>query len=291
LLAYCAARFVLWTLSVGPRTFSLFLARLYVQLLDLALPRLRRTAEKNLSMALPALDAATRRRVIDGSFLSIARLLATVARFPQMNARNISEWIRYDGREHFDNAIADGKGVLFATAHLGNWELSAFAHALMAAPMHIVVRPLDNPRVDALIASLRARSGNTIIGKKEYARHILRALHRNEAVGVLIDQNTSLAEGEFVPFFGIPACVAIGFARLAHHSGAAVIPGFALWSEPEQRYVLKFYEPLRLTGNALEDTRRIHAHLESVIREHPDQWLWMHRRWKTRPPGEPAFYR
>jgi KDO2-lipid IV(A) lauroyltransferase len=290
LLAYCAVRFVLWTLTLGSRGSSLRLARIYVGLLDRFLPRFRRTAEKNLSMALPEFDPAKRRAITNGSFLSIARLLVSLARFPSINARNVPTWIRYEGFEHYEEAIRRGKGVLFATAHLGNWELSAFAHALLAAPMQVVVRPLDNPRIDRLVTRLRTLSGNRVIEKKEYARGILRALARNEAVGILIDQNTSLDEGTFVAFFGVPACVGLGFARIAAHSGASVIPGFALWSETEQRYILKFYAPIPMSGDAEEDTQRIHAQLESVIRGYPDQWLWMHRRWKTRPPGEPPLY-
>lgn len=288
---YAAARAVMASLAAGPRAWSDRLARGYVRVLDLAIPRLRRVAEKNVAMALPATPEAERRRIIDGSFHSIARLLVAMARFPGIGRQNISEWIRYDGYEHFEAALQAGKGVLFATAHLGNWELSAFAHAILCGrPMHVVVRALDNPKIDALVAGRRAMSGNQVIEKRDYARGILRALGRNEAVGVLIDQNAGLREGIFVDFFGIPACVATGFAKIAAHSGAAIIPGFALWSESERRYILKFYPPLFATGDADADTRRIHAHLESVIREYPDQWLWMHRRWKTRPPGEPPLY-
>ncbi len=124
-----------------------------------------------------------------------------------------------------------GKGVLFATAHLGNWELSAFAHALMAAPMNVVVRPLDNPRIDAMVERRRSLSGNRPIGKKDFARSILKALGANQAVGILIDQNESLESGVFVDFFGMKACASPGLARFAAHSGAAVIPGFALWND------------------------------------------------------------
>jgi KDO2-lipid IV(A) lauroyltransferase len=290
LLAFVAARSLLWLLRWTPRRIALILALAATRLLDLAVPRLRRSAERNLTLAFPALELRERERIIRGSFRSIARLLVSTARFPDLNHANISEWIRYDGLEHYHRAREQGRGVLFATAHLGNWELSAFAHGLMTAPMHIVVRPLDNPRVDALIGKLREASGNRIIAKKDFARGILRVLQRNEAVGILIDQNTSLDEGIFVPFFGTPACVGTGFARLAAHSGAAVIPGYALWSDAEHRYILKFYPPLEITGDTEADTRRIHAHLESVIRERPDQWLWMHRRWKTRPPGETPIY-
>jgi KDO2-lipid IV(A) lauroyltransferase len=221
---------------------------------------------------------------------SIARLMVAFARFPAINKQNVGHWIRYEGFEHFEGALRRGKGILFATAHLGNWELSAFAHALMSAPMNIVVRRLDNPLLDKLVAQRRQLSGNRIIEKKDFARGILRALSNNEAVGILIDQSAAPEEGVFVDFFGVPACAATSFARVAAHSGAAVIPGYALWSEAEGRYVLHFYPPIEITGDAAEDTRRLHAHLEQVIRQHPGQWLWIHRRWKTRPPGQGPLY-
>ncbi len=207
-----------------------------------------------------------------------------------MNRENIHRWIRYDGLENFKSAQARGRGVLVATAHFGNWELSAFAHALMTAPMNIVVRPLDNPKLDALVSARRAMSGNKIISKREAAREILRALKGGEAVGILIDQNTSLDEGVFVDFFGVKACAGAHFARFADHSGAAVVPGYALWSEQEKRYILRFDPEIEMTGDVQEDTQRIHSHLERAIREHPEQYLWIHRRWKTRPPGEAPLY-
>ncbi len=285
-----AALAVLASLAWTPRPLAERLARAYSRLLDLAAPRLRRVALRNLEMALPEKSAAERGRIADGVFHSIARLLVAFARFPRLDRQNITEWIRYEGFEHFEEALGRGRGVLFATAHLGNWELSAFAHALMAAPMHILVRPLDNPLIDRMVARRRALSGNRVLEKKDSARAILKALRANEAAGILIDQNSSPEEGVFVDFFGVPASAAAGFAKLAAHSGAAVIPGFALWSEEERRYVLRFYPPVEITGDAAEDTQRIQRQLEAAIRAHPDQWLWIHRRWKTRPPGEPPLY-
>ena len=283
---YALARFALGSLTYSPVVVSRWLARCYASLLDLALPRLRRVALANLAMALPALGREEHARIVDGVFNSIARLLVTFASFPHMDRANVGEWIRYEGFEHFEQPLQRGKGVLFATAHLGNWELSAFAHALLTAPMHVVVRPLDNPLIDALVARRRTMSGNKLIEKKNFARGILQALAANEAVGILIDQNASLDTGVFVDFFGVPACAGAGFARLAAHTGAAVIPGFALWSESERRFVLRFYPEVPISGDVQQDTARIHAVLERVIREYPDQWLWIHRRWKTRPPGE-----
>lgn len=289
-MEYAAARAVLFTLARGSRQRAEKRARRYVALLGRFIPRLRRTAFRNLELAMPGLSRTEQERIVEGSFLSIARILVAMSRFSTIGPKNISEWIRYEGFEHFEQSIARGKGVLFATAHLGNWELSAFAHAIMARPMSFVVRALDNPKIDAEVTGLRSLSGNQVIEKRDFARGILRALHRNEAVGILIDQNVGLNDGVFVDFFGMRACVDKGFARVAAHSGAAIIPGFALWNEQEQRYVLTFYEPIFATGEVQTDTQRIHSKLEEVIRQHPDQWLWMHRRWKTRPPGEPPLY-
>jgi KDO2-lipid IV(A) lauroyltransferase len=289
-LEYLPARFLLATLAWTPRRVAELLALLYARLLDLGMPRLRRVARRNLELAFPKATPEERERIIDGVFRSLARLLVALARFPRIDRTNVGEWIRYEGFEHFEEGRRRGKGVLFATAHLGNWELSAYAHGLMAAPMHVVVRPLDNPLIDALVERLRTLRGNRVIQKKDFARAILRALGRNEAVGILIDQNSSLEEGAFVDFFGTPACANLGFAKIAAHSGATVIPGFALWLEAERRYVLRFYPPVEMTGDAVADTRRLQKIIEDVIRQYPDQWLWIHRRWKTRPPGEAPLY-
>jgi KDO2-lipid IV(A) lauroyltransferase len=279
-IEYLLVRALLASLSVGP--FAL--ARFYARLLDRLAPRLRRIAEKNLAMAgLPV-------SVADGVYESIARLLWAFARMPAISRANVRDWIDYDGFEHYLEAKRRGKGVLFATGHLGNWELSAYAHALLTEPMHIVVRPLDNPYLDAFVARRRTASGNRVIGKKDLLRGVLKALAANGAVGILIDQNTSLGEGVFVDFFGVKASANAGFAKLAHRTGAAVIPGFALWDERLRRYRLKFYPIVEMTGDVVEDTQRLQSILESAIRAHPDQWLWIHRRWKTRPPGERPIY-
>jgi Kdo2-lipid IVA lauroyltransferase/acyltransferase len=283
---YWVARFVLTTLSFTSLRTANALARVYVRLLDLALPRLRRTALKNLEMA----GFAGRERITTGVFDSVARLVVSFARFPKINRENIHDWIRYEGLENFEQARSLGRGVLVATGHLGNWELSAFAHAYLAAPMHIVVRPIDNSRIDTLVESRRELSGNRAIAKKDAARGILRALATGGAVGVLIDQNTTVDQGVWIDFFGVPACAGSAFVKMAHHSGAPIVPGYAVWSDKESRYVLHFEPAVEITGDVERDTQRVHARLEAAIRKYPDQWLWIHRRWKTRPPGEKAIY-
>jgi Kdo2-lipid IVA lauroyltransferase/acyltransferase len=273
-----------------PRAAAERLASSAAKLLDRAVPRLRRIARLNLAMALPELDRAKRESIVDGTFRSIGRLLLAVARFPSLNASNLNTWIGYEGLEHYMAAKQAGRGVLVATAHLGNWELSAFAHAVMTEPMNVMVRPLDNRLIDGLVEERRTLSGNRLIFKRDAARAVLKALRNNEPVGVLIDQNTSENEGVFVEFFGKPACAGSGFVKLAYRSQAAVVPGFALWDHEKRRYVLRFFPAIELTGDERADTQRIHAFLEHVIRQYPDQWMWIHRRWKTRPPGEAYIY-
>ena len=274
MIEYCAAWIVLKSLEWSPLSVAHGLARFYARLLDLAIPRLRRVAYENLAFALPGANHA---RIVDGVFRSIARVLVAFARFPDM------EPLRCEGGEYFAEALRAGRGVLFATGHLGNWELSALAHSRITGPMSVMVRRLDNRRIDALVETRREQSGNRVILKKDSARTILKLLAANQAVGILIDQNAAVEEGVFINFFGTLACAGTGFVKLAAHSGAAVIPGFCLWLEKERSYVLRFHPPVPMTGDPARDTQALHSVLESVIREYPDQWLWIHRRWKTRP--------
>jgi len=285
-LEYAAARVMLATLTWTPLPVAKAFAWFYAHLLDIVMPRLRRIAGQNLEMA----GFEDRQRIVDGVFDSIGRLMVGFARLPRITRENVSSWIRYEGLENFTVAHSRGKGVLVATAHLGNWELSAYAHALLTAPMHIVVRSLDNNRIDRIVERYRAFSGNHIIEKWEAARGILRALKAGDAVGILIDQNTAADEGVFIDFFGVKACAGVAFARMAHHSGAAVVPGYAVWSQKERRYILYFEPEIEMTDDAAQDTQTIHSRLEAAIRRFPDQWLWIHRRWKTRPPGERPLY-
>ena len=289
-LEFAIARVTIAALQMLPLTGANALAKAAVYLLDKLLPRLRRIALRNLSFAYPHVTETDRSAIVDGVFRSIARILVVFARFPSITAENAGRWIGYQGLENYQAAIAKGKGVLVATAHFGNWEFSAFAHALMTEPMNVMVRPLDNPLIDNLVEARRRLSGNHLLQKKDAARSILKALRANEAVGILIDQNTTLAEGVFVDFFGKQACASSAFTKLAYHSQAAVVPGYAVWDYARERYTLVFEPEIPMTGNLQIDTQAVHSALEAAIRKQPDQWLWIHRRWKTRPPGEPSLY-
>jgi KDO2-lipid IV(A) lauroyltransferase len=174
--------------------------------------------------------------------------------------------------------------------------LGAFAHGLQGYRLNVVYRALDNPLLDRLVNRYRSGGGNPLIEKHESARNVLAALARNETVGILADQNTLPEEGVFVNFFGIPACATAGIARIALHSGAAVVPAFCVWEEPQRKFRIYYQPALQLasTGDAGNDiqaaTQQMAAVIERAVRAYPDQWLWIHRRWKTRPPGQPSLY-
>jgi Kdo2-lipid IVA lauroyltransferase/acyltransferase len=258
-------------------------------------PRLRRVGLLNLRLAFPEWSERRRRRVLFGVFRNFGRMLADFARFPRLNRGNIERLIIYDGFEHYAWARDQGKGVIFLTAHFGNWELSSYAHSLYGYPLSFAVREMDNPLLDALINGTRRRSGGRTIEKNGFARQALRALKQGEALGILMDTNMLAAEGVFVDFFGCPACTTTGPARIARKTGAPLVLGLAIWDSKLGKYRLRF-DPVEwierpdpeeeIVANTANFTRLI----EEYVRRYPEQWLWVHRRWKTRPPGEPPLY-
>ena len=258
--------------------------------------RLRRVGMRNLELAFPEMPRRERRRILRGVFVSLGRQLAEVCLFPRYTRENVSQVVIYDGFENFERAYARGKGVLFLTAHLGAWELSAFAHSLQGHPLSIVMRSLDNPNVDALIQSYRTMHGNRTVDKDDFVRGLLQAMRAGQTVGILMDTNMTPPQGVFVDFFGIPACTASGLARIALRTDAAVVPGFTVWDAKLRKYILRFDPAVELvrTGDNEADivanTARVTKVIETFVRRYPDQWLWVHRRWKTRPEGEKPLY-
>jgi KDO2-lipid IV(A) lauroyltransferase len=260
------------------------------------LGRLRRVGLRNLEMAFPEKTEAEREAVLRGVYRSLGWQLGEFCKMGGYTAGRASKFIRYDGLEHYLAARAKGKGVLVLTGHLGAWELSSFYHSLMGYPMSLVIRRLDNPLVDAFVNRIRCLHGNRVIHKDEFARGLLNSMHRGETVGILMDTNMTPPQGVFVPYFGVEACTASGLARVALHSGAAVLPGFLVWEAAEKKYVLRFGEELELirTGDTASDivanTALFTVTIEAYVRRYPEQWLWVHRRWKTRPEGGERMY-
>jgi KDO2-lipid IV(A) lauroyltransferase len=283
-------------LRAVPRPFARTIGTVISTVAYHALGRLRSVGLRNLELAFPDLSAPERTCILRLEYRNLGWLLAEFCQMSTYTLASASRFIRYEGLDHFLAARARGKGVLVLTGHLGAWELSSFFHSLAGYPMGMVIRRLDNPLVDALVNRIRCQHGNRVLHKDDFARGLLASMRAGETVGILMDTNMTPPQGLFVPFFGIPACTASGLARVAGKTGAAVLPGFLLWEESERRYVLHFYPELTLasTGDPEADadanTALFTAALESAIRQYPTQWLWMHRRWKTRPPNQIPIY-
>ena len=261
-----------------------------------ALGRLRGVGQRNLERALPELSAAERDRILRGVYRHLGWQLVEFCRMPRYTAENTKGWLRTEGLENYLAAKERGKGVLVVTGHLGAWELSSFYHSLMGYPMGMVIRRLDNRKLDAFVNGIRCLHGNKVLHKDDFARGLLTAMRHGETVGILMDTNMRPPQGAFVEFFGQQACTATGLARVARKTGAAVLPGFVLWEPSEKKYVLHFGEEIEAphTDDADADvmaaTQLCTSAIESWIRRAPDQWLWIHRRWKTRPEGEAGLY-
>jgi KDO2-lipid IV(A) lauroyltransferase len=279
-----------------PRRPARWAARLVAIAVYWCFGRLRRVGARNLQMALPGLTSEARKKFLRGVYVSLAWQLVEFCRMPRYSAGNTRAWMRTEGLERYLAAQAKGKGVLIVTGHLGAWEVSSFYHSLMGHPMGMVIRRLDNRRLDAFVNGIRCLHGNWVLHKDDFGRGLLTAMHKGQTVGILMDTNMTPPQGAFVDFFGVSACTATGLAHVARKTGAAVLPGFMLWEAAERRYVLHFGEEVEIphTENVAEDivqgTQRCTAAIEAWIRRYPEQWLWIHRRWKTRPAGETGLY-
>jgi KDO2-lipid IV(A) lauroyltransferase len=295
-LEYAAVWLLLKKLGFLPRPLARAVAAAMARILYDLSPRLRKTAEANLRIAFPEWSESQRNAVIHAMVRNLGWMAAEFARFPKYSKENIDQLVLLDGNENFLEGQRRGKGVLFLTGHIGAWELSSFAHAVYGYPLHYMARPLDNKRIDDLVNGYRCLSGNRPIFKNESARVMLKVLKDAGTVGILADQNTMPEEAVFVDFFGAKASTSTGIARVALHTDAAVVPGYAVWDANIQKYRLRFEPPVELirTGDTerdvLENTQKFTKVIEDIIRKYPEQWVWVHGRWNTRPKGEPPLY-
>jgi Kdo2-lipid IVA lauroyltransferase/acyltransferase len=290
-LEYVVVRALVELLGALPRRVARALGAGVGTAAFLLMGRLRRTGLRNLEIAFPEKTDAERERILRQLYRNLGWLLGEFCQMPKYARENTQEFLRCEGLEHYLAARARGKGVLIVTGHLGAWELSSYYHSLMGYPMGMVIRRLDNAKVDQLVNGIRCLHGNRVLHKDDFARGLLGAMRQGETVGILMDTNMTPPQGVFVPFFGRLACTASGLARVALKTGAAVLPGFMVWEDAEQKYVLRFGDeiPVITTGDdeadAVANTARFTAVIEDFVRRYPEQWLWVHRRWKTRPDG------
>ena len=246
-------------------------------------------AADNLAHAFPSWDAPRKLRTVRGVYRHFGRILLDILWMQERTRAEILSLVDISGADNVHAAMRLGKGVILATCHTGNWELHGIAHGWIFGPIGVIARPLDNPALDARLCAVRTQGGNSVFYKRKALAQVLRVLREGGGVAILVDQNVQLRDGVFVDFFGRPAATTTVAAALALKTGCAIVPCYTRLTE-EGRYGL-FYEPALAwepTGDKAADilglTQKLASRIEAWVRETPEQWLWIHRRWKTRPP-------
>ena len=252
--------------------------------------RRRRIAETNLRLCFPALDEGARRKLLHDHYRSLGLSIVEMAaawRAPHAQLAGLAEVV---GLEHLERARAEGRGVLLVTAHFTYLEMGA---RLIAAawPVHPMYRRNKKPLLDRFILEARAANMAEPVERGD-TRKLVRLLKRGGVVWYAPDQNYGLRHGLFAPFFGIPAATITATSRLARMGDALVVP-YHPRRLPDGRYRLEILPPLTgyPSGNDAADAARINRWIEAAVRRAPADYLWIHRRFKTRPEGEPGFYR
>jgi KDO2-lipid IV(A) lauroyltransferase len=258
----------------------------------------RRVALTNLRLAFPEKTEAERRSILRASCRNLGRVGAEFCHLPKLELADVERLISFGNRDLWQGVIdrAARDGAIILTAHFGNWELLAYVHGLLGHPITLVHRPMHNSLVDHAIDAVRSRAGTRAIAKKAAAREALRTLRRHGILVVPTDQNQTRTAGVFVNFFGVPACTNPGAVRLALLTRAPVFPVFLVRDGESERHRIEVLPEVEIMttgdreGDVVLNTQRCSAVIEDMIRRYPEQWIWLHKRWKTRPLGEPALY-
>lgn len=299
-LEYAAIRSVFFAIRALPKAVALRLAAWLARTVFLILGGRMSSGIRNLELAFPEMEPNERKRILRASVENIGRTIVEFVNYRAADAEESRKTIRFDFESEdfqvYKKAKAEGRGVLMPTAHIGNWEILLGSFSLEQHPIFFLAREIDNPLIDKMFVDMRARFGSRQIYKSESAKSVLKALRAGESVGVLPDVNTDRREGVFVPFFGVPACTTAGVARLAIRTNALIFPMYAVWDEAKNRYVVYNGQPIEPFNSGdherdvTDTTAAFTAEIENIVRRFPEQWLWIHRRWKTRPLGEPSLY-
>ena len=289
-------RGVLGFVGLFPYAASLAIGRTVGLLLFYLIPGAKKTALRNLEIAFPKNSRNQNVRLALGTFLSIGRHIGFISHFPKFKKADIRELIEIHGKELFYEARDSGRGLLFFTGHFGSWEVFNLLAPAFDEEMNILVRRLDNKRIEEYIDSLRTRFGAVTLGKREAPRQLYRLLGGGKTVGILADLNAQRHDGVFVDFFGVPASTTTSIAKLALKTNAIIMPAFAVWVKEREKYVVYLESPIEYenTGDNEKDvlfiTRKFTEIIEDYVRRYPEQWLWVHKRWNTRPEGEKGLY-
>ncbi len=278
-----------------PRRLVLFKGSLVGLLIYFLSSRHRRLCFRNLEIAFGSiLTKKEKKKIARSAFGHFGRIIFDTIKFIQFEENKRMLLFRIEGMENLHKAQAEGKGILIFSAHLGNWEIASFPVASLI-PLHVVARPLDNPVMDKEWQRIRENLGVKVISKFQAARPIIEALKAKEAVAILMDQNVLRSQAVFVDFFGRLAATTPAVAIFHRRTGAPILPVFCLMT-PDKKYRLKIYQPLSFIASSLPEpelllqiTQILTKIIEQEIRQTPDQWLWFHDRWRTRPEKEYPF--
>lgn len=292
-----AVRFIIGSIGIFPYKTSLSIGKFMGKTIVRLFPRFAKTANRNLEIAYPNISNEEKQRIIKGTFESLGRHLGFISQFKKFEKEDIKELIEIVGREeNFDPADKTGRGILFFTGHFGSWEVFNLLPPAFGYGMNILVRRIDNELIEKYVDSMRTKFGSVTLGKKEAGRKMYRLLNDGKLLGILADLNAQLHDGVFVDFFGTPAATTTSIAKLALKTNPVILPAFAVWEEEKQKYVVYIEPPIEYekTGDnkadILDITQKITKSVEKFVRKYPEQWLWIHKRWNTRPPGEKSLY-
>lgn len=295
-LEFFAVRLVIGAIGLFPLGTSIKIGEKFAGLFFKFFKRLRFVGLRNLEIALPELSGEKHEKILKGSFESMGRQLGIVSHFARFTPEKLRELVDVEGLNFLEEAQSKNRGVILFSGHFGGWELSIPTFSAFGFDWSVLVRRIDNPLIENYVEALRTHLGARTIDKKTSARAMFRILQNNERLGILADLNTQENEGVFVDFFGVPASTSTGLARLALRTNSMVLPFFTVWQKDKKRYLLKVCPPIELplSENAEENTRiltqRVTNKIEEYVRLYPDQWMWIHKRWNTRPPGEANLY-
>lgn len=297
-LEYAPVKLVLMALGRLPPHTAYRIGQLLSRSIYLVAGDLRRTGEINLRLAFPERSEEERAKLLRECFDNLGRELGLFSQMRTRSREELRQLIEPAGWENLEKARAErGDQLIYYTGHLGGWEMTSFGISLLGYPFTFLVRRLDNPLIEQLVDEVRTKLGNKTLDKLSAARSMLKILRSGEqALGLLTDLNTLDDEAIFVDFFGVPAATTFVIAKLAVRTKTPLVGFFAPWSEQKGKYLLIAEPPIlpECTGDEEADVRRVTVEitrrLENQIRQFPGQWLWIHKRWKTRPPGEPRIY-
>jgi KDO2-lipid IV(A) lauroyltransferase len=296
---YVGLRLVTGLLGALPLGVAMRLAAAVAVLVIHVARPVRRIGLTNLAIAFPDKPEAERRAILVASYRNLGRMVAECAHLAALTPANVRETVCIDDDRIWTEEILphlEGQGILVLTGHFGNWELFAYAYGLYGHPISLVHQTIKNPLVDAYVERMRSGGGTRLFRKQEAARAVLRALKERAIVVLPLDQNQSRRAGVFVDFFGLAANTSEGLARIALRTDAPIFPVFLVRDGTSARHRIVFLPRVEIASMADRDlaarelTQRCTAVLESMIRTHPDHWLWTHKRWRTRPLGAPELY-